>query len=110
MSNGRNQPQEPPLDWFIGYGRKATGVSEVMVNEDFLRLGDELETRWERWNELEDPINSEHEAPESRRQAEEDAHYIQEKTGFPPRVIVDKINLLREYRHKKEAPFRTELY
>ena len=119
--NNSEQKKEIPLTWFIGIGRKDTGIMAVKTSEVLESLGGgevlKLLNEYDHYMSnrfIGDRLvqsASEIEDEKGRTIVENAEKKIKEITGFSPKEITDKRrDLTRTYKGKQEATIAVELF
>ena len=120
----KEQLQEIPLSWFVGFGKKNEGILVVIFSQRIFEglgeLAEELKTHIEQYghymgNRLVDgrPVeySSEIKDAEAREIVELAERRIKEITGFSAEKLFSKAKeLTATFRGKTEAPIVVELY
>ncbi|MCL5114006.1 MAG: hypothetical protein M1372_02440 [Patescibacteria group bacterium] len=106
---------EPPMNWFCGFGHRATGLSRVTYSAVFERLGEgEVGRKMQQWTHFTGNPATRRDSAERKQRAasvQEANNFVTGIVGFSPREIMDRARQLEiEYKGRDAAPFPVELY
>jgi hypothetical protein len=110
-----SREREIPLSWFLAFGTKDGGIKSIAFSDEFPGLEDNKGPMKEWAHRIGNQSLKEASEwigdPEIGDILTEAERLQKEATGFTPRELhAKKAALLREFRGKKEAPFKVELY
>ena len=105
----------PPLEWYVGYGGLASGISIVTYSSKLMgkeggEIGRQLEG-WQHYTSNNPNSGTKDRIARAHQTITEAEDFIKGRIGYSPQELnTRRAELTREYHGRQEAPFEIELF